>query len=66
MYYPTPGGEGQVLAMNGVPVVEVAKSVLSSDIYATSFQGHTSDGGFVIKFEEGTEKRSAAPVKTKV
>ena len=24
------------------------------------FQGHTSDGGFVVKFEEGTSKRNAA------
>ena len=30
------------------------------------FQGHTLDGGFVIKFEEGTERRSLAIIKTKM
>ena len=65
IYYPTSGSSGQVLAMNGVPTIEVIK-ILCNFLYNQFVYGHTLDGGFVIKFEEGTERKSLAVIKTKM
>ena len=59
VYYPSSGSSAQVLAMNAIPTIEVNIENIKW-IFQMCFQGHTSDGGFVVKFEEGTSKRNAA------